>query len=186
LCAAASTQEVDKFTELLLATSPEVYSSTNQTQVGAVQLVAAARDQGDCQACTAFAVASAAETAMAAALQVPVHQCSISVQGLFFCPAPDLLINSCNTGWTFRDALQQLQERSSTIPTSECLPYIVDITGQKHSSEMCRGRCNAANVHASKGSFTVRRITQVWLAQQHIRQHGAVVTRFDRHSGELG
>ena len=66
----------------MLATSPQVYSSTNPSQAGPVRLVAAAASQGECQSCVAFAVRAAAETAMAAALGVDVQRCSISVQAL--------------------------------------------------------------------------------------------------------
>jgi hypothetical protein len=42
-----------------------------------------------------------------------------------------------------------------------------------------------ANDYATSGRFQSVQISSVWEAQQHIRQHGAVVTRFDICSGEL-
>ncbi|WIA42784.1 hypothetical protein OEZ86_008723 [Tetradesmus obliquus] len=38
------------------------------------------------------------------------------------------------------------------------------------------------NMHAGRGKFSSQMITSVWKAQQHIRQHGAVVSRFDVYS----
>eukprot|EP00775_Hariotina_reticulata_P009157 gene9157-biopygen11054 len=113
LCAADNTDASDAYAELLMATSPQAYSSTNASQVGSVRLVAAARDQGKCQTCTAFAVAAAAETSMAAALGVPVEDCSISVQSLYFCQPK--VIRSCTAGWTLPLALDQLVLRSGNF-----------------------------------------------------------------------
>eukprot|EP00775_Hariotina_reticulata_P015003 gene15003-biopygen444 len=88
---------------------------------------------------------------MAAALRVPVEECSISVQGLYFCaPGP---VKSCDAGWTLRGALLQLEERSRSIPTASCLPYKPDIQGLFSRSEMCQGSCSAANEYASEGKF---------------------------------
>lgn len=101
LCAAQTASATDAYAQLMLATSPQAYSSTSSTRV---HLVSPAQDQAECQTCTAFAVAAAAETAMAAALQVDVQQCSISVQALFFC-GPNEPTRSCKAGWSLRDAL---------------------------------------------------------------------------------
>jgi hypothetical protein len=185
LCAAENTQALVNAAQLQMATSPSSYSSMNPSQVGDIRLVAAAGNQLYCQTCVAFAVTSAAETAMAAALGVPVQECSISVQGLYFCE-PAGPVKSCWAGWTLPEALRQLEQRSSTIPTSNCLPYKPDEQAQLTPQEMCEGSCSFANDHASKGRFSSKQIGSVWEAQQHIRQFGAVVTRFDVYSGEPG
>jgi hypothetical protein len=185
LCAAQEMQAADNADQLQMATSPSSYSSMNPSQVGDIRLVAEAGNQLSCQTCVAFAVTSAAETAMAAALGVPVEECSISVQGLHFCE-PQKPVRSCRGGWTLPEALQQLEQRSSTIPTAGCLPYKPDVQGQLTPQETCEGSCSYANDHASKGSFSSKQIGSVWEAQQHIRQYGAVVTRFDVYSGERG
>jgi hypothetical protein len=185
LCAAENTQALANAAQLQMATSPSSFSSLNSSQVGDMRLVAAAGNQLSCQTCTAFAVTSAAETAMAAALGVPVEECSISVQGLYFCE-PQKPVRSCGAGWTLPEALQQLEQRSSTIPTANCLPYKPDEQGQLMPQEMCEGSCSFANDHASQGRFSSKQIGSVWEAQQHIRRYGAVVTRFDVYSGEPG
>lgn len=190
LCAADSTETTNSYAQLLMATSPQAYNSTTYypAQVGSVRLVAAAGDQRSCQSCTAFAVAAAAETAMAAVLGVPVEDCSISVQGLFFCPPNGMMSRNCAAGWTLIEALQQLEQHSSSIPTADCLPYRPDIRNEWSMTalrkSLCEGACSFVNDYASQGSFGWRPITSIWDAQQHIRQYGSVVTRFDVNSGE--
>ncbi|KAF6249804.1 hypothetical protein COO60DRAFT_928868 [Scenedesmus sp. NREL 46B-D3] len=162
----------------MLAMSPQAYSSTSSK---GPRLVSPAQDQEQCQACTAFAVAAAAETAMAAALQVDVQQCSISVQALFFC-APNEPTRSCEAGWNLPAALQQLQQRGPNLPTAACLPYKPDFFGFSTADTLCRGSCNSPSPHAGRGKFSSQQITSLWKAQWHIRQHGAVVARFDVYS----
>ncbi|KAF6246276.1 hypothetical protein COO60DRAFT_1210639 [Scenedesmus sp. NREL 46B-D3] len=175
LCAAQSTSAVDAYAQLMLAMSPQAYSSTSSK---GPRLVSPAQDQEQCQACTAFAVAAAAETAMAAALQVDVQQCSISVQALFFC-APNEPTRSCEAGWNLPAALQQLQQRGPNLPTAACLPYKPDLFGFSTVDALCRGSCNSPSPHAGRGKFSSQQITSLWKAQWHIWQHGAVVARFD-------
>jgi hypothetical protein len=175
LCAAAAADSVNTYAQLMLATSPEVYSSLNHSKV---QLVAPAQDQQECQTCAAFAVAAAAETAMACALQVDVQQCSISVQALYFCP-PGSPGRSCSAGWNLPAALELLQQQSRSIPTAACLPYRPDFRRELTATQLCSSRCSTVSQHASKGQFTSSQITSMWEAQLHIRQYGAVVTRFD-------
>jgi hypothetical protein len=175
LCAAQTTSATDAYAQLMLATSPQAYSSTNKIKL---RLVAPAQDQAECQTCTAFAVAAAAETAMAAALQVDVQQCSISVQALFFC-GPNEPSRSCDAGWSLRDALQQLQQRGQSLPTASCLPYKPDLFGDQTAEALCKGPCNNPSAYAGRGRFSSQSITSVWKAQQHIRQYGGVVSRFD-------
>jgi hypothetical protein len=186
LCAAQDMQAADNAAQLQMATSPSSYSSMNPSQVGNIRLVAAAGNQLGCHTCVAFAVTSAAETAMAAALGVRVAQCSISVQGLYFCDEPAAPVKSCRAGWTLPEALRQLALRSKTIPTASCLPYKPDEQGQLTPQEMCEGNCSFTNYYASQGVFSSKQIGSVWEAQQHIRQYGSVVTRFDVYSGEPG
>jgi hypothetical protein len=159
----------------MLATSPEVYSSTNASRV---QLVAPPQSQQECQTCAAFAVAAAAETAMASALQVDVQQCSISVQALYFCP-PSSPGRSCSAGWNLLAALELLQQQSQSLLTSACLPYRPDFRRELSTAELCAARCSSVSQHAAKGQFSSTQITSMWEAQMHIRQYGAVVSRFD-------
>jgi hypothetical protein len=176
LCAAASTDDATMYVQLMLATSPQAYSSS--TTSSAVQLVAPAQNQQQCLTCAAFAVAAAAETAMASVLQVDVRQCSISIQALYYCP-PGRPARSCSAAWHLPEALKQLQQRSQTLPTTACLPYTPDFRGQMTARQLCTGSCSTPSQHASKGQFSSKHINSMWEAQQHIRQHGRVVSRFD-------
>jgi hypothetical protein len=175
LCAAQGTSATDAFAQLSMATSPQAYSSTSDSRV---RTVAPAQDQAECQTCTALAVAAAAETAMASALQVDVDQCSISAHALYFC-ASNKPARSCEAGWSLEDALEQLQQRGQSLPTAACMPYRPDFTGDTPVAALCKGSCNSPSAHASHGQFYTQRITTVWRAQQQIRRHGAVVSRFD-------
>jgi hypothetical protein len=176
LCAAASTDDASMYAQLMLATSPQTYSSASSGS--AVQLVAPAQNQQQCQTCAAFAVAAAAETAVASVLQVDVRECSISVQALYACP-PGRPTRSCSAGWNLPDALAQLQQRGQTLPTTACLPYTPDFREQMTAGQLCTGKCSTPNQHASKGQFSSNLITSSWKAQEHIRRYGAVVSRFD-------
>lgn len=178
LCAAADTESRDAYFQLVMATSPRIYSTTNSSQAGAANLVAPPGDQQACQTCSAFAVGAAAETAMASALRVNAQDCSISVQSLYFCPS-DRPAPSCNAGWDLPSVLTQLQDRGQKIPTAACLPYKPDYKGELSKSAICSGICEDPNRYATQGQFSTIKITTIWEAQRHIRRYGSVVTRFD-------
>ncbi len=185
LCAAAGADAADAYAQLMLATSPQAYSSLNPQYAGSVRLVAPPGDQEGCQTCVAWAVTSAAETAMATALRVNVLSCSISVQALYFCPAGGGPVRSCDAGWTLQDAITQLEQRGRSLPTTECLPYNPDFRGDLSRNQMCIGSCSGPNEFADQGFFSSKQVTNFWRAQAHIREYGSVVTSFDVYSGVL-
>lgn len=174
LCAPAATDAVNTYAQLMLATSPSTYSSTADSRVN---LVSPAQDQGPCHTCAAFAVAAAAETAIASALQVDVQLCSISVQALHFCP-PGRPGRSCSSGWNLAGALEQLQQQAQNIPTASCLPYQPDVGQELTAAQLCTNKCSSTSWRAGQG-FSSLQITSYWEAQMHIRRFGAVVSRFD-------
>lgn len=98
LCGSSSTEETEKYAQLLLAASPFAYSSLDAKYVGNVRLVAPPGNQGPCSTCVAFAVASAAETAVSTALRIDAQNCSLSIQGLYFCSSPELGPRGCDDG----------------------------------------------------------------------------------------
>jgi hypothetical protein len=175
LCAAAGADAAGTYAQLIMAAAPQAYSSTGDSKV---RLVSPAQDQGPCQTCAAFAVAAAAETAIASALQVDVQQCSISVQELYFCPVSDTS-RSCGAGWGLASALEELRLQVPGIHTTSCLPYKPDFRQELTSDQLCSGPCNDSSPHTSDGKFITMQITSMWEAQLHIRRHGAVVSRFD-------
>jgi hypothetical protein len=64
--------------------SPSKYSSADVKTTG-VQLVNPPLDQGTCASCTGFAVAAAAETAVATALQIDANKVQLSPYYLYYC-----------------------------------------------------------------------------------------------------
>jgi hypothetical protein len=89
-----------------------------------------AQDQGQCTACVAYAVAAAAQSAAAAALQVDTTDPAVpfpSVRQLFFCgysegskDAPD-----CSNGWLLRPALQLIADNTmfkKGLAAEACMP----------------------------------------------------------------
>eukprot|EP00878_Enallax_costatus_P013501 GHUV01014116.1.p1 GENE.GHUV01014116.1~~GHUV01014116.1.p1 ORF type:complete len:160 (+),score=30.52 GHUV01014116.1:437-916(+) len=95
---------------------------------------------------------------MAAAMHLNVHNFSISVQALYFCPeqAPS---QTCDAGWTLPAALQQLKQRGSHLPVAECLPNKPDLRGDLSKLELCKSRCNSINTFAGQGTFSSTSIT---------------------------
>eukprot|EP00878_Enallax_costatus_P028848 GHUV01031198.1.p1 GENE.GHUV01031198.1~~GHUV01031198.1.p1 ORF type:complete len:356 (+),score=64.08 GHUV01031198.1:170-1237(+) len=178
LCGAAATNVADAYAQITLATSPPVYSSLDPKYTSGVRLVAPPEDQQSCDTCSAFAIASAGETAMASALNVSATDCSISVQALYFCPKGKPA-RTCHAGWDFQGALTALEERGQELPTADCQPYKPDFRGVYSYKALCEPDCSSTNRYASQGQFSSSQIANMWEAQHHIRQYGSVVTRFD-------
>lgn len=183
LCAAANTATTDTYAALMMATSPAVWSSARpQATAGSTrQLVAPAGNQGECGTCSAFAVASAAQTAVASAMHVDVSEVSISVQALHFCPEPSFK-RSCQAGLSFREALAELERRGTQLPTAQCMPYRPDPTGELGRQKVCSSACSTSSKVLSQGSFSSEQIATVWQAQRQIHTYGAAVSRFDIYS----
>jgi hypothetical protein len=122
LCSAGSSQDAAAYGQLVVATSPLTYSSASPSDTGGLDLIPSARDQRPCAACTGFAVASAAQAAIAAAARVNASAVEpLSPSDLLYCSpgAP----TSCSAGWTLIDVLKQLTERR--IAPEACQPYDV-------------------------------------------------------------
>eukprot|EP00878_Enallax_costatus_P030809 GHUV01033602.1.p2 GENE.GHUV01033602.1~~GHUV01033602.1.p2 ORF type:complete len:112 (-),score=39.13 GHUV01033602.1:623-958(-) len=111
----------------MLAASPQVYSSLNAKYTSGVRMVDPPLNQQPCDTCSAMAVASAAETAMASVYRVNVADCSISVQALHFCPPGNEPARRCKGGWSLTSTLSLLQQYSQQLPTEGCMPYKPDL-----------------------------------------------------------
>jgi hypothetical protein len=61
LCSSEGGAGVDRYAQLVLASSPTAYSSLDGRWTGGRMLLAAVREQGDCDTCVAHAVVQAAE-----------------------------------------------------------------------------------------------------------------------------
>lgn len=166
-------EDPDEAAELLMAASPPAWSSTNLLDTGGLALVAPPGDQGACATSPAFAVASAAEIAVAAAMRVNVSEISISVAALYFCPVSGGPARNCESGWTFEGALKELEQRASTLPTARCLAYTPAANAAAGRRELCEAKCNTSSRLLEQGLFKSVPITSVARAQQHIRMFGA-------------
>eukprot|EP00775_Hariotina_reticulata_P003715 gene3715-biopygen5397 len=92
LCApsAQDTQAAEQAVQLMIATSPIVFSSTNASDTGGVRVIYPPGHQGPCETCIAFAVGAAAEAAVASVLRVNVLLVNVSVQSLYYCGPEDI------------------------------------------------------------------------------------------------
>ncbi|WIA42770.1 hypothetical protein OEZ86_008710 [Tetradesmus obliquus] len=57
-----------------------------------------------------------------------------------------------------------------------------NLFGDQSTAALCKGSCSSPSTYAGRGRFSSQMITSVWKAQQHIRQYGAIVSRFDVYS----
>jgi hypothetical protein len=85
-------------------------------------------EQGDCNACVAYAVAAAAQSAAASARRESTSDVPFpSVRQLFFCAAGQDVTNDCNFGAQLSPALQQLTSRKDFpegLLAHTCLPMV--------------------------------------------------------------
>ncbi|KAI8477347.1 MAG: hypothetical protein J3K34DRAFT_515697 [Monoraphidium minutum] len=159
LCSAGAADDVEKFGQLVLATSPRVYSSADPASTGGLVLVAPPGDQRPCSSCTGFAVAAAARAAIASALRVNATDVEpLSPTDLLYCSkgAPQ----TCNGGWTLVDVLKQLTERH--IAPEACLPY-EPIKLESYDKPECGPGC----------------VTPGAPPQHKLASQGAALSRFD-------
>jgi hypothetical protein len=114
------------------------------------------------------------KAAVAAALGKPVAQVGLlSPQDLWYCGAAR---RSCDVGAPLKESLEQLEKRQLLL--DGCLPYQQpDLAGGATRQQLCAKSCPNTSPLASKGSFSYEPISQLWQAQRHIRQFGAVVSR---------
>ena len=124
--------------------------------------------QGSCNACVGFAVAAAAQAAVAVQLRKPGEQIRLSVQHLQYCPLGDRF---CEDPMQLQKALLQI---SSSQPVKEdCLKYrapYIDATA------LCTTSCNDRDPLASQGQFFFKPVPGVVAAQQAVRRNGGVIT----------
>jgi hypothetical protein len=133
----------EDFASISVATSPAVYDVRNTSHTGGLMLGPTAQNQGVCQACVAYAIAAAAQSAAATALKVNTTDRSLpfpSVRQLYFCGynegsqgAPD-----CSSGWQLRPALQLLTGTtfSNGLAADECLRMPASMTAVENLNTM--------------------------------------------------
>lgn len=135
------------------------------------------RNQKNCGTCVAHAVGAALEAAVAAALQEDAVNWDISPQSLYYCTPGG---RTCATGWDIADALEMVVQKPELVRPTTC--------GLSGLSEPDIGSWDGICASAStKCPFTdksrpwlkcsYKSLSTFWQIQQHVRNHGAVVTR---------
>lgn len=188
----ADTSTVEGRSAVLLATSPAVYDvrNTSHTPDGQFQ-GPTPMDQGDCNACVAYTIAAAAQSAAASARRESTSDVPFpSVRQLFFCAAGQDVSNDCNFGAQLSPALQQLASRQAFpdgLAAHTCLPMLsTESLNILAHDELCKPLDNCS-ARFPKGRFAYTRLANlidIPQIQRHIRQHGAsVVTRMTLPAG---
>eukprot|EP00775_Hariotina_reticulata_P003863 gene3864-biopygen5563 len=113
-----------------LAGSPDAYFSNNVADVRAgADLVSAVRDQEGCGTCVSHVIASAAESAAAAAQRANASQFNISHTFAYHCAAyltTSTGSHSCGTGWSLLEALRAMAAAPAVFFTSSSCTSGVD------------------------------------------------------------
>ncbi|KAF6257376.1 hypothetical protein COO60DRAFT_1524168 [Scenedesmus sp. NREL 46B-D3] len=191
LCGADTSSYAGK-SAALLATSPAVYDVRNvsHTPDGLFQ-GPTPMEQGDCNACVAYAIGAAAQSAAATARRESTSDVPFpSARQLFFCAAGQDVANDCNYGARLSPALQQLSSKRAFpdgLLAHTCLPMVstnrLNLLAQ---DDLCKplDQCSA---QFPKGRFAYTRLANlidIPQIQRHIRHHGAsAVTRMTLPAG---
>lgn len=182
LCGSDTADSSQAYAALWLATSPAAYSSHVPDNTGGVRLFTPPQTQGDCNSCTAFAMAAALQAAVAWGLQIDAAKANVSVQAMYFgCSAERGPMLDCSSGSTLTAAAEAAVQRAPRLPLADCLPYKPDVTGELSEAELCHGSCTTTNPFVAQGKLRVTKLGSIWQAQRHILQYGSVASRFDVH-----
>eukprot|EP00775_Hariotina_reticulata_P008879 gene8879-9057_t len=167
-----------------LAGSPDVYFSTNPADVRAgVNLVSAVRDQGRCGTCVSHVIASAAESAAAAAQRVDARLFNISLSHSFAYYCAELGgRRSCGTGWSFADALQGMKDSPLAYIIHNSCTSGVDPSRSSLTDAQLKQFCvqSVASSACQTPAFECHYKTLsdgIAQVQLYIRAYGAVMTR---------
>lgn len=135
-------------------------------------------DQQQCSVCVAAAVAAAAETTVASVMKVPASRVRLSRSFLYWCSkyGSD---NSCASGWDVEKALNALKEQP--LPSPRCAPNKGLTLFEDGRRDLICPDKQCPETLAAQGTFTWRRISTFWEAQDHIRMYGAVISRMVLH-----
>jgi hypothetical protein len=172
-----------------MATSPASYDARIPAMTGGFSAVGPVKDQGNCTTCVAFAVLAAAQSAIASALQTNATS-RLSEQDFFFCKTRRYgEERRCNSMLSVADSMErfaELQRENHLLLTERCLPYNIPTAatsslGQHPAapSSLCSPNCEETDWALRKGQFSYVQLSTAWDVQEHIRAHGAVVTRLN-------
>jgi len=180
-CAGSDSDKVLSRHVAHLAGSPAVYLSNSPDDVRTlVNLVSAVRDQGTCGTCVSHVIASAAESAAAAARRVDANLFNISHSYAYHCETQTGGMRSCKTGWSFEDALRAMKsEPQMFFMNSSCVEAMDATSTSNLPDEQIKQRCANVSRACNAAAFTCDYkalsdgIAQV---QRYIRSYGAVMT----------
>ncbi|KAF8056023.1 MSL1 [Scenedesmus sp. PABB004] len=143
------------------------------------------RDQKECSTCVSTAVATAMQMAAATALQQDVRRWEVNPASLHYCSAGG---RTCRTGWDIQLALNAVvDEAPQLIRPASCVRNVSAMVDAELQGGVTswRDACAAASRACARESSkeqpyvkcSYKSLSNFWEIQQHIRNHGAVVSR---------
>lgn len=158
----------------MLAGTPSAYDARKDAS-SSFNPIGPVGDQRPCQTSVAFAVAAAAEAAVASALQINGSSVSLSQQDLQFCPNVE---RGCYDNGDLKTALNRLVKGG--VVAYDCLPYTA--AQSDDPAKLCNYRCNSPPKPVGQGRFGFSPVRDPIAAQKQIRRYGSFVTRFNLHA----
>uniref|UniRef100_A0A383W9S6 Peptidase C1A papain C-terminal domain-containing protein n=1 Tax=Tetradesmus obliquus TaxID=3088 RepID=A0A383W9S6_TETOB len=171
-----------------IAGSPQVYDSSNPRHTpGGLNYVGAVNDQKLCSTCVAQAITKAVQMSIAATLRNSSGQFAVSPQAFYYCAPPGG--RSCKTGWDIPEALKAMTENPQWVVPSSCFNTAKLLKGQDEAdvgewSSICSAAaasatpaCAAITKQQPLFRCSFKSLSSFYQIEQHIRAHGAVVTR---------
>jgi hypothetical protein len=172
---------------LLLMTSPAAFDArTDPIGPARAFTVSPPKQQHSCYTCSAFAVAAAAESAVAAGAGVNGSAIDLSEQQLYYCSTDPTTSNGrtimCDSGMSVETGLAALKGQHEQPLLSElCMQYDTSIDAE--SDSICMKNPPPATCkpppYVAQGSFKWSSVSSAATAQQYIRERGGVISRFD-------
>lgn len=172
---------------LLVMTSPAAFDArTDPIGPARAFAVSPPKQQHDCYTCSAFAVAAAAESAVAAGAGVNGSAIDLSEQQLHYCSTDPATSNGptikCDSGMSVEPGLAALRDQHKQPLLSElCMQYDRNINARSVSICVKKpppGSCDPPP-YVAQGSFQWEYVSSAATAQQYIRERGGVISRFD-------
>jgi len=172
---------------LLVVMSPSAFDArTDPIGPARAFAVSPPKQQHSCYTCSAFAVAAAAESAVAAGAGVNGSAIDLSEQQLHYCstdPATsDGQMILCTSGRSVKNILKALwRQKEQPLLSEQCMQYDGNVDAESDSictAKSASGSCKAPH-YVAEGNFKWSDVSSPAAAQQYIRERGGVISRFD-------
>jgi hypothetical protein len=172
---------------LLVLTSPAAFDArTNPIGPARAFAVSPPKQQHSCFTCSAFAVAAAAESAVAAGAGVNGSAIDLSEQQLYYCSTDPATSNGrtikCDSGTSVEPALAALKgQQKQPLLSETCMQYDAGVDTDTESICMRNPPPESCKPppYVAKGDFKWSSVSSAAMAQQYIRERGGVISRFD-------